>query len=91
MFFVDLVYVMVVIYYEWFDFFLQLFLMYVGFVLNVRVERVLCDCFRDGGVLVELMILFENISEGDLKYYKDRDKEVDVDVNYKLVIKVFYW
>ncbi|CAN6236705.1 unnamed protein product [Urochloa humidicola] len=46
---------------------------YAGPTSNVRVERVSCACFGEGGALAELMSLFENSV--------DNDSRVEDDVN----------
>uniref|UniRef100_A0A0A0L5V6 DNA mismatch repair protein n=1 Tax=Cucumis sativus TaxID=3659 RepID=A0A0A0L5V6_CUCSA len=43
----------------------KLLLGYAGPALNVRVERVSGDCFKDGSALAEVMSLYENIDQNN--------------------------
>ncbi|KAF9676304.1 hypothetical protein SADUNF_Sadunf09G0124900 [Salix dunnii] len=65
----------------------KLLLAYSGPSSNVRVERVLRDCFSDGGALADVMSLYENMIEDNLGDNEKQTTEAKEQGSYHLAIE----
>ncbi|GMH18403.1 hypothetical protein Nepgr_020244 [Nepenthes gracilis] len=65
----------------------KMLLTYAGPASNVCVERISCDCFKDGGALAEAVSFFENTSESSLEYHQKCNADVAEDGTCELAIK----
>ncbi|GAB2227698.1 hypothetical protein Droror1_Dr00009525 [Drosera rotundifolia] len=61
---------------------------YAGPTSNIRMERMSCDCFRDGGALPDVISYFENIREDDSVSNQHHTMDVRGDENNQFALKV---
>ncbi|GAB2265214.1 Mismatch repair protein msh3 [Dionaea muscipula] len=66
----------------------KVLLAYAGPTSNVRMERILCNHFKDGGALADVISYFENIQQGDAWSNQHHTVEVAGDGNNQLAITV---